>query len=42
MRHQSNARKSFLWTGALRRGVEYAAAIGLALLSSYWIVQGRW
>jgi len=30
------------WTGALRRGVEYAAAVGLAILSSYWIVQGRW
>jgi hypothetical protein len=27
---------------AVRRGVEYALAVGLALLSSYWIVQGRW
>ncbi len=30
------------WTVALRRGAEYAAVIGLALLSSYWIVRGRW
>jgi hypothetical protein len=30
------------WTRALRRGVEYAAAIALAMLSSYWIMQGRW
>jgi hypothetical protein len=26
----------------LRRGLEYAAAIGLAIFSSYWIVWGRW
>jgi hypothetical protein len=26
----------------LRRGLEYAAAIGLAIFSSYWIVRGRW
>lgn len=31
-----------MWIEALRRGIEYAVAVGLALLSSYWIVQGRW
>jgi len=28
--------------GFLRRAGDYAAAIGLALLLAYWIVQGRW
>ena len=27
---------------AMRRGAEYAVALGIALLSAYWIVQGRW
>lgn len=27
---------------AIRRCVEYAVTVGLALLSSYWIVYGRW
>ncbi|HTR46956.1 MAG TPA: hypothetical protein VMM16_06175 [Verrucomicrobiae bacterium] len=27
-------------TGTVRRCLEYAIALGLALLSSYWIVQG--
>ncbi len=27
---------------ALRRGLEYAAAIGLAMLAGYWIMRGRW
>jgi hypothetical protein len=42
MRHASNLEQPTHWMGALRRGLEYAAAIALALLSSYWIVQGRW
>lgn len=25
-----------------RRGLEYAFTIGIALLCSYWIMQGRW
>ena len=27
---------------AIRRCVEYAVTVGLALLSSYWIVYGHW
>jgi hypothetical protein len=27
---------------AVRRSVEYGAAVGIALLCSYWILQGRW
>jgi len=27
---------------AARRSVEYAIAVGIALLSGYWIVQWRW
>jgi len=27
---------------AARRSLEYAIAIGVAILSGYWIVQGRW
>jgi len=30
------------WTAALRRAVEFAAVIGLAVLSSYWIVRCSW
>ena len=33
--HQFAARR-------IRRAVEYALAIGIALLCSYWIVLGRW
>jgi hypothetical protein len=29
-------------TAALRRTIDYSVAIGLALLSGYWIVAGRW
>jgi hypothetical protein len=42
MRHLRDITQEIHWMGALRRGVEYAAAIALAILSSYWIVQGRW
>lgn len=28
--------------GFVRCGLEYAITVGLALLSSYWIVYGRW
>jgi hypothetical protein len=34
--------REFRWKPALRRGIEYAVAIGAALLCSYWILQGRW
>jgi hypothetical protein len=34
--------REFRWKRALRHGVEYAVAIGTALLCSYWILQGRW
>jgi hypothetical protein len=34
--------RDFRWKRSLRRGVEYAVAIGTALLCSYWILQGRW
>ena len=27
---------------AMRRTLEYAVALGIALLSAYWIVQGHW
>jgi hypothetical protein len=27
---------------AVRRSVEYGVAVGIALLCSYWILQGRW
>ncbi|HVB57617.1 MAG TPA: hypothetical protein VNE63_14510 [Candidatus Acidoferrales bacterium] len=30
------------WTLLVRRAVEYAVTIALALFSSYWIVAGRW
>jgi hypothetical protein len=33
--------REFRWKRALRRGMEYAVAIGTALLCSYWILQGR-
>jgi len=26
----------------MRRALEYAVALGIALLSAYWIVQGHW
>jgi len=31
-----------IWMAVLRRGLEYAVAFGLALLSSHWILKGRW
>ena len=41
MRHQRNfAQAPDDWMGSLRLVSEYAAAVGLALLFSYWIVQG--
>ncbi len=30
------------WAVLVRRVVEYAVTIALALLSSHWIVAGRW
>jgi hypothetical protein len=42
MRYQRNLMHAPDWMGSLRLVSEYAAAVGLALLFSYWIVQGRW
>jgi hypothetical protein len=42
MRRPRNIAQEIHWMEALRRGVEYAAVIALAILSGYWIVQGRW
>ncbi|HKS68346.1 MAG TPA: hypothetical protein VJR26_13985 [Candidatus Acidoferrales bacterium] len=42
MRTPTASIQLLLWNRALRRGIEYAIAIGTALLCSYWIVQGRW
>jgi hypothetical protein len=42
MRHTWNLAQPMHRMVTLRRGLEYAAAIGLAILSSYWIVGGRW
>ncbi|MGB0036769.1 MAG: hypothetical protein WBP79_14970 [Candidatus Acidiferrales bacterium] len=30
------------FTRTARRALEYGLAVGIALLCSYWIVQGRW
>ncbi|HKN59993.1 MAG TPA: hypothetical protein VJW93_02370 [Candidatus Acidoferrales bacterium] len=42
MSAQIIAIRGFCWKRALRRSMEYAVAIGTALLCSYWILQGRW
>jgi len=42
MSYQHTFARWLRWTGSFRRGVEYAATIGLALLASYWIVRGGW
>jgi hypothetical protein len=42
MRQARDITQEIRWMGALRRGLEYAVALGLAILSSYWIMRGRW
>ncbi len=42
MRHARNIANETRWIGLLRRPVEYAVAIALAILSGYWIVRGGW
>ncbi len=42
MRHAGYFASRTPWTSVLRCGMEYTAAIGLALLLGYWIVEVRW
>ena len=37
-----NGAKQVTWLRAARLALEYVIVLGLALLSSYWIVEGRW
>jgi hypothetical protein len=42
MRAKWNCANRMLFVKVLRRCFEYMIAIALALISGYWIVQGRW
>lgn len=41
MRYASGLESKIIWIEVLRRGLEYALAFGLALLSSHWILRGN-
>ena len=42
VRYTSSLETRSIWIEGVRRGLDYVVAFGLALLSSHFILQGRW